>query len=79
MENQFSSAFNTQVCEQLNAWLGGFEPILKKMKPGNFNWIIHVMLFFHTQNVHAKQKEKEKKADHNTSEDDEDNSEEESI
>src|SRR6266496_6679128 len=27
-------AFNTQVCEQLNAWLGGFETILKKMKPG---------------------------------------------
>ena len=26
-------AFNTQACEQLNAWLGGFESILKRMTP----------------------------------------------
>ncbi|KAF8799784.1 hypothetical protein BYT27DRAFT_7119937, partial [Phlegmacium glaucopus] len=44
-------AFNTQVCEQLNAWLGGFESILKCMTPGNFNWFLHVMLFYHTQCV----------------------------
>ncbi|KIJ95003.1 hypothetical protein K443DRAFT_61325, partial [Laccaria amethystina LaAM-08-1] len=27
-----------QACEQLNAWLGGFESILKRMPQGNFDW-----------------------------------------
>ena len=44
-----------QACEQLNAWLGGFEPILKRMTPGNFNWFLHTMLFYHTQHVIQKQ------------------------
>jgi hypothetical protein len=44
-----------QACEQLNAWLGGFEPILKRMTPGNFNWFLHTMLFYHTQRVIQKQ------------------------
>ena len=33
-------AFNTQVCEQLNSWLGGFESIPKPLTPGNFNWFL---------------------------------------
>ena len=33
----FKRAFNTQACEQLNSWLGGFEFILKCMVPGNFD------------------------------------------
>ena len=41
-------AFNTQACEQLNAWLGGFDSILKHMVPGNFDWFLHTMLFYHT-------------------------------
>jgi hypothetical protein len=39
----------------LNAWLGGFESILKRMTPGNFNWFLHTMLFYHTQHVIKKQ------------------------
>ena len=46
--------FNTQTCEQLNAWLGGFESILKRMTSKNFNWFLHVMLFYHVQHVLAK-------------------------
>jgi hypothetical protein len=53
-------AFNTQVCEQLNAWLSGFESILKRMKPGNFNWFLHTMLFYHTKHVITQQKRKAK-------------------
>ncbi|KAF8219230.1 hypothetical protein L208DRAFT_1318235, partial [Tricholoma matsutake] len=53
-------AFNTQACEQLNAWLGGFESILKRMTPGNFNWFLHAMLFYHTRYVLEKQKQKQK-------------------
>ena len=50
--------FNTQVCEQLNAWLGGYQSIAKRMTPGNFNWFIHVMLFYHTKYTINKQKRK---------------------
>jgi hypothetical protein len=48
-------AFNTQACEQLNAWLGGFESIIKRMTTGNFNWYLHTMLFYHTAFVFKKQ------------------------
>jgi hypothetical protein len=63
-------AFNTQVCEQLNAWLGGFAPILKRMTPGNFNWFLHAMLFYHTKHVIAQQKRKAAQKDNNDEEED---------
>ena len=56
----------TQVCEQLNAWLGGYQSILKCMTPGNFNWFLHTMLFYHTKYVIRKQminKQPEEKED----------------
>jgi len=46
--------FNTQVCEQLNAWLGGYESILKRMTSKNFNWFIHTMLVVHVKHILAK-------------------------
>ncbi|KAF8899471.1 hypothetical protein CPB84DRAFT_1681299, partial [Gymnopilus junonius] len=52
-------AFNTQVCEQLNAWLGGYQSIAKWMTPENFNWFIHVMLFYHTKYTIKKQQKKQ--------------------
>src|SRR6266581_5797598 len=48
--------FNTEACEQLNAWLGGYESILKRMTVENFNWFLHVMLFYHVEHVLAKMK-----------------------
>jgi len=30
------------------------------MKPGNFNWFLHTMLFYHTKHVIIQQKRKEK-------------------
>ena len=30
------------------------------MKPGNFNWFLHTMLFYHTKHVITQQKRKEK-------------------
>ena len=56
--------FITQACEQLNGWLGGFESILKRMTQTNFDWFLHVMLFYYTQHVLNKQ------ADNNVEEDD---------
>jgi hypothetical protein len=56
----YKQAFNTQACEQLNAWLGGFELIMRKMTVGNFNWFLHTMLFYHTQMVLEKQERKER-------------------
>jgi hypothetical protein len=51
----YKRAFITQACEQLNVWIGGFEFILKKMTPGNLNWFLHTVLFYHTQYVINKQ------------------------
>ncbi|KAF8979162.1 hypothetical protein BDQ17DRAFT_1394594 [Cyathus striatus] len=47
----YKRAFNTQACEQLNAWLGGYQSILNRMTVANFNWTIHALLFIHTQKV----------------------------
>jgi hypothetical protein len=44
-----------QACEQLNSWLGGYESILKRMTPGNFDWFLHSMLFYHTKHVLKRQ------------------------
>jgi hypothetical protein len=30
------------------------------MKPGNFNWFLHTMLFYHTKHVITQQKQKAK-------------------
>ncbi|KAF8994394.1 hypothetical protein BDQ17DRAFT_1392423 [Cyathus striatus] len=44
-------AQDRNACEQLNSWLGGFESIMKHITPSNFNWFIHSMIFYHTQQV----------------------------
>jgi hypothetical protein len=65
-------AFNTQACEQLNAWLGGFESILKRMTPQNFNWFTHVMLFYHSRSVIKQQVNKARKREAKREDDNED-------
>jgi hypothetical protein len=75
-EPHYKRAFNTQACEQLNAWIGGFDSIVKKMTVGNFDWFIHVMLFLHTQVVIDKQAEKRMRSG-NDEEDEEDKDEDE--
>ena len=40
----------------MNSWLGGYESILKCMTPGNFNWFLHTMLYYHTKYILRKQK-----------------------
>ncbi|KAF9496222.1 hypothetical protein BDN71DRAFT_1482258 [Pleurotus eryngii] len=54
----YKMAFNTQACEQLNAWLGGFQTVLNRMTVSNFDFTMHVLLFLHTQCVIARQEEK---------------------
>jgi hypothetical protein len=74
-ELYYKRAFNTQACEQLNAWLGGFEQILKRMTSGNFNWFLHVMLFYHSRHVIQKQtwkKGREEKDEEKEGDDDSD-------
>jgi hypothetical protein len=53
----YTHAFNTQACEQLNAWLGGFQVVLDKMTGENFDWFLHTMLFLHSERVIRKQEE----------------------
>jgi hypothetical protein len=48
-----------QACEQLNAWIGGFQGIVNRMTIYNFKWFLHAMLFIHTQRVIRKQKKKD--------------------
>ncbi|KIM74585.1 hypothetical protein PILCRDRAFT_79958, partial [Piloderma croceum F 1598] len=55
----YKRAFNTQACEQLNAWIGGFQGIVNRMTIYNFKWFLHAMLFIHTQRVIRKQKKKD--------------------
>lgn len=57
-DQYYKRAFNTEACEQLNAWLGGYESMLRRMTPTNFDWFLHTMLFYHTINVLKKQKRK---------------------
>ncbi|KAF8987661.1 hypothetical protein BDQ17DRAFT_1393505 [Cyathus striatus] len=51
----YKRAFNTQACEQLNAWIGGFQTMLNRMTLSNFNWTMHTLLFLHIQRVIKKQ------------------------
>ena len=60
-EKYLKWAFNTQACEQLNDWIGGFDSILKRMTVDNFNWFLHAMLFYHTLHVLEKIKKREEK------------------
>jgi len=55
----YKHAFNTQACEQLNAWLGGFQSVLNKMTVNNFNWTMHALLFLHTQKIINQQNAKQ--------------------
>ena len=71
--------FNTQTCEQLNAWLGGFETILKQMTSKNFNWFLHVMLSYHVKHVLAKSSVADNQDDgHNNSSEEENDSDSDS-
>jgi hypothetical protein len=71
----YKRAFNTQACKQLNSWLGGFESILKCMTPGNFDWFIHAMLFYHTKQVLKRKDQKATKGKQNETEEDNENNE----
>ena len=73
----YKRAFNTQACEQLNAWIGGFESILKRMSTGNFDWFLHTMLFIHTQKVITQQMKKQKSKDNRGGNGDEESEESE--
>ncbi|KAF9488673.1 hypothetical protein BDN71DRAFT_1402908 [Pleurotus eryngii] len=67
----YKRAFNTQACEQLNAWLGGFQTVLNRMTVSNFDFTMHVLLFLHTQRVIARQQVRQEEAG-DESEDEED-------
>jgi hypothetical protein len=70
--------FNTQVCEQLNAWLAGYESILKRMTSKNFNWFIHTMIVYHVKHVLAKMTSMEDDESGDEESSDEESSDEES-
>jgi hypothetical protein len=63
----------------LNAWLGGFQPILNRMTPGNFSWFLHSLLFLHTERVIEVRKEKKERQDKKDEEENEDEDENENA
>ncbi|KAH6904546.1 hypothetical protein BKA70DRAFT_1432307 [Coprinopsis sp. MPI-PUGE-AT-0042] len=69
-------AFNTQACEQLNAWLASYDSILKRMTLNNFNWFLHAILFLHAKKVLVRQERKIAKTGNDDSEESTDDSEE---
>jgi hypothetical protein len=71
-EQYYKRAFNTQACEQLNAWLGGFESIVRRMTPANFDWFMHTMLVYHTRHVLQRQAKKAERNSIDINEDEED-------
>jgi hypothetical protein len=42
------------------------------MTPNNFNWLLHSLLFLHTQRVIKAQKDKEKRSNNSNDDDDDD-------
>jgi hypothetical protein len=46
------------------------------MTPGNFNWFLHTMLFYHTKHVIELQRQKENKKNQEDGTEDEDSDEE---
>ncbi|KAF8225621.1 hypothetical protein L208DRAFT_1305619 [Tricholoma matsutake] len=68
----FRCVFNTQASFDTYAWMGGYESMLKKMTPGNFNWFLHSMLFYYTRHVIAKQEEKASRVNNSDSDSDSD-------
>ena len=52
--------------------LGGYESILKHMTPGNFNWFLHAMLYYHTKHALRKQNMRQNSDDIRDSDSDED-------
>ncbi len=53
----------SQACEQLNAWIGGFQSMLNKMTTNNFDWCLHALLFLHTEKVIAVQIDRANRAE----------------
>jgi hypothetical protein len=49
------------------------------MTPNNFNWLLHSLLFLHTQRVIKAQKDKAKEAEEDDDDDDETDTEEVNI
>lgn len=56
--------------------MGGFDSILKRMKPSNFDWFLHAMLFYHTRYVIERQGNKDSPPQVQQIEEDEDEDQE---
>ena len=64
--------YSLQACEQLNAWLAGYEYILKKFTIWNFNWFLHAILYIHSKKVLKKRAQKSDSTDSEDSDTDDD-------
>ncbi|KAJ7810611.1 hypothetical protein B0H13DRAFT_1528688, partial [Mycena leptocephala] len=44
-------AFNTEIAEELNSWLNGFESQLRKMSDVNYDLFTHVVMMIYAERV----------------------------
>ncbi|KAJ7435060.1 hypothetical protein FB451DRAFT_1062945, partial [Mycena latifolia] len=44
-------AFNTEIAEQLNSWLSGFESQLRQMSHVNYDFFVHVLMMIYGERV----------------------------
>lgn len=47
-------AFNTEMAEQLNAWLNGFEAAMRQMTDVNFDFFMHAIMLIYKEAVEAR-------------------------
>ncbi|KAJ7261470.1 hypothetical protein C8J57DRAFT_1634439 [Mycena rebaudengoi] len=47
-------AFNTEMAEQLNAWLTGFEAQLRQMSDTNYDFVVHVLMLLYMDLVEKR-------------------------
>ena len=62
----------SQACEQLNAWLAGYQTIMNRMSFETFQWFLHVLLFLHARTVEGRILCKEEKKGATVGEDQDD-------
>ena len=51
-------AFNTETAEQFNAWLNGFEALMRSMTDVNYDIFVHVLFLLYGEQVTAKVEQK---------------------
>lgn len=56
-------AFNTETAEQLNAWLNGYEALLRQMTDVNYDFFVHVLFLLFAEQIEDRIEKRERQLD----------------